>query len=154
MKKVLLSLLLLAPVSAWAEAAGEHSTPQANSVAIPEDIRLLVRQEMNEIKKGMESLVFYIATGQWQQIEQVGNAIKSTYIMKKTLTPEQIHQLHGVLPDGFKRLDKSFHGYAGKLAAAAAQQDMELLQYYRLRMNQSCPDCHSQFARERFPGFR
>lgn len=154
MKKVLFSLLLLISTNVWAETADEYSTPQTNTLALPEDIRQLVRQEMNEVKKGMESLVFFIATGQWQQIEQVGNAVKSTYIMKKTLTPEQMQQLHGALPDGFKRLDKSFHGYAGKLADAAARQDMELVQYYRLRMNQSCTDCHSQFARDRFPGFR
>jgi len=152
-KPIIFSLLLIISFGTLAEPASQPSTAE-QAAPIPEDIRVLVRQEMREVSKGMESLVFFIATGQWQQITDVANAIKETYIMKKSLTTEQLQELRSVLPQGFKQLDQRFHGAAGKMAKAAQQRDMELVQYYRFRMNQSCTDCHKQYAQPRFPGFQ
>lgn len=108
---------------------------------------------MGEVKKGMESLLFHVVSAHWPEIETIGTQIKNSYIMKKSLTPEQMKQLHQSLPKGFKKMDHKFHGYAGSLAEAARAKDMELVHYYLGKMQESCTTCHSRFARDRFPGF-
>ena len=73
--------------------------------------------------------------------------------MKQALSKEQMQQLHSLLPAAFKQYDKAFHGYAGKLSAAAKARDIELVQYYRYKMNEVCSSCHSAFANQLFTGF-
>lgn len=153
MKKFTLLALVFFAVTAGAQSVKLQDTKQGRSIQIPEDLRALLRQEMGEVRKGMESLMLHIISAQWPQIETVGTQIKNSYIMKKSLTPEQMKQLHGALPRGFKKIDHKFHGYAGKLAEAARAQDMELVQYYFSKMQHSCTACHSRFAGDRFPGF-
>ncbi|MCK4824530.1 hypothetical protein KA005_52750, partial [bacterium] len=48
--------------------------------------------------------------------------------------------------------DKAFHGYAGMLAHAAEEKNMEVANFYLSKMTETCIKCHSRFAKERFPG--
>ncbi|MCF7980349.1 MAG: cytochrome c [Pseudomonadales bacterium] len=153
MKPLLFLLAYFVSFTVTAENLADHSQPNSHQIQLPDDIRLLVRQEMNELKKGMESLVFLVVSAQWLDIEKLAASIENTFIMKKALSKEQMQQLHSSLPAAFKQYDKTFHGYAGKLSAAAKAHDLELVQYYRYKMNEACTGCHSKFATHRFTGF-
>jgi len=153
MKKLLLILTCLLSFALAAEPTTDHSQHQHEALPLPEDIRPLIRQEMNELKQAMESLVFLVISAQWLDIEKLATSIENTFIMKKTLSKKQMQQLHSVLPPSFKQYDKVFHGYAGKLAAAAKDHNIELVQFYRYKMNEACTSCHAAFANHLFTGF-
>lgn len=137
--------------------AKTHDQHQAAShsqeLNISTDLRLLLNQEMQQIRGGMESLVFANVAGDWDKIAKVGGNIKHSYIMAQKLTKEQRHQLHDGLPEGFKVLDKKLHHYAGMLSAVAKKHDRELVNYFIYKMSETCTACHAQYAAEKFPGF-
>lgn len=143
----MLVLLLLFSVTSL---AGEHVK---NTINLSPGLKALLVEEMQEVKKGMESLVTSIASGDWQAIEETGHHIKHSYILKKRLTDEQKQELMKALPEGFKFLDKKFHYYAGMLSHVAKERDIELVQYYRSKMSETCTACHARFASARFTGF-
>ena len=123
------------------------------SINLSPDLKALLVEEMKEVKKGMESLVTSVATGDWRAIAETGQHIKYSYIIKKRLTSEQKQELKKTLPAGFKSLDRKFHYYAGMLSHVAKERDIELVHYYVSKMNEACTSCHAQFASDRFTGF-
>ena len=143
---ILVPLLLLS----FTSVSSEHTE---KTIHLSPAIKALLVEEMNEVKKGMESLVTSIASGDWQAIAETGHHIKHSYIFKHKLTSEQKQELMKVLPHGFKSLDKKFHYYAGMLSHVAKERDIELVQFYRSKMNETCTACHAQFASARFTGF-
>jgi len=145
-------ILLLLTVSASA-MAGDRNPDSSTGIHLSEDVRELLREEMQEIKKGMESLVLSAASGKWEEIEETGRKIQHSYILKKQLSDAQKHELHQALPARFRTIDQKFHYYAGMLSHAAKERDIELVNFYIYRMNESCASCHSGFAKETFPGF-
>lgn len=155
MKKYI-SLFLVLIMSSMSYAAEHEGTKHKmeNALGLSEAISDLLKQEMNEIKKGMESLILSIASGDWQKITETGKNIKHSYIMKNKLTKVQRHELHKTLPKQFKEIDKKFHYYAGMLSHVAAERDAELVNFYFYKMNESCVACHSKFVKNRFEGFK
>jgi hypothetical protein len=131
-----------------------HAQHKAQSIHISSELRAVLNQEMQQIKGGMESLVFATVSGNWGKISSIGHQIKHSYIMKQKLTKKQRHELHDSLPAGFKQLDKKLHNYAGMLAHVAKEHDMELVNYYIYKMNETCASCHAQYASDKFPGFK
>ena len=105
-------------------------------------------------KAAWKKLVLATAAADWHTIAQVGHDIKHSYILKQKLTKEQRHQLHQGLPAGFKKLDKDFHRYAGMLSHVAKEHDIELVNYYIYKMKETCSSCHSQYATDKFPGYK
>ena len=121
---------------------------------LSDDTRNLLKQEMTHVKTAMESLVFDVASANWDKIAETGHNIKNSYILKQKLSKQQMHELHMALPDDFQKLDEKFHYYAGMLAHAAKEHDMQLVQFYRYKMNESCTECHARYSGETFTGFR
>ena len=153
MNRYLVLLALACSLSVSAETGKQTPHHGDAAIQIPEDIRELLRQEMLEIRKGMESLVFAVAAGEWDEIAQIGSNIKHSYILKKKLTEDQKHRLHSALPDRFIELDRKFHHYAGMLSHVAEERDIDLVNYYVYKMNEACTSCHAIFASKRFEGF-
>lgn len=153
MNRYLVLFALAFSLSVHAETDQHASDHGGASLQIPDDIRELLRQEMLEIRKGMEALVFAVAAGEWDDIARIGSDIKHSYILKKKLTEEQKHRLHSDLPDRFVELDGKFHHYAGMLSHVAEERDIGLVQYYVYKMNEACTSCHAKFAAGRFTGF-
>jgi hypothetical protein len=132
-----------------------HGTPQhQGTINISPQLRAVLNQEMQQIKGGMESLVLANVSGNWGKIASIGHQIKHSYIMKQKLTDKQRHELHESLPMEFKMLDKKLHQYAGMLAHVAKEHDIELVNYYIYKMNETCVSCHASFASNKFPGFK
>ena len=147
MKLTHLTLLILLPLTSLA------SDQSDTRIELSDATRSLLQQEMNQIKLAMESLVLDIASANWENIAATGHNIKNSYILKQKLSKQQMHELHMALPEEFQQQDQMFHYYAGMLSHAAKEHDMELVQFYRYRMNESCTRCHAQFAGDTFENF-
>jgi hypothetical protein len=155
MKKIVcLFLLLLFTTTVNADEHKEPGHIPGGGLSLPPELKELLKQEMIEVRKGMESLVFAITSGDWHKIEETGHNIKNSYILKKSLTEHQRHQLHEALPERFRELDMKFHYYAGMLSHVAKEKDMELVNFYVYKMNEACTSCHAKYASDTFTGFK
>lgn len=132
-----------------AEGGEQH----AKTLKLPTDLMALLQAEMREITAGMQLVPLAIAQGDWETLHKTGESIRTSYIMAKSLSTEQKEFLKSSLPAGFKQLDSEFHKRAGSLARAAEARDFELASYHYSRMVEGCAQCHSLYAKERFPGF-
>ena len=128
------------------------NTPPPVIKLSPDTAELLVK-EMRELQTGMNKIVPALVAGEWQKIVVIGNQMKDSYIMKKSLTREQMHELHMSLPEDFQKLDHSFHESAGLLAQAASKQNYEQASYYYFKMTEACVNCHTLYATHKFPEF-
>lgn len=142
------------PIMSVAAEHGHHHEKKPASLGLSKELSTALNQEMQQIKGGMESLVFATVSGNWGQIAAVGQKIKHSYILKQKLTGKQRHELHDKLPPEFKRLDQKLHQYAGMLAHVAHERDIELVNYYIYKMNETCTACHSRFVTDKFAGFK
>jgi cytochrome c556 len=124
-----------------------------HDVRLSPDLLNLLRSEMREIAGGVQSITLSLVTADWNSIQATSAKIRASYIMEKKLTPAQAKELEQALPPQFKRLDAEFHQRAEKLGAAAATHDYELVAFQYSRLLENCAQCHSAYAKSRFPGF-
>jgi len=115
------------------------------------DLRNLLSQEMQALQSGMMSIIPAYVSGNWSDIETTAEKMKSSYILKQSLTPDQVKELHSVLPDEFIKRDQRFHYLAGMLEHAAKNEKPELVNFYFSEMHESCVGCHAVFATHKFP---
>ena len=133
-----------------------HSTPadrQTEAVQLSPGVKSLLTREMIELQNGMKEIVPALVAGKWQEIETIGKRMHDSYIMKKSLTEEQMHELHESLPAGFQQLDHAFHHSASLMAEAAGKQNHKQVSYYYFRLTETCVECHTLYATEKFPLF-
>lgn len=130
-----------------------NTSPQPLVIKLSPGTTELLVQEMRELQTGMNKIVPALVAGKWQEIVSIGNQMKDSYIMKKSLTREQMHELHLSLPEEFQKLDHSFHESAGLLAQAASKQNYEQASYYYFKMTEACVNCHTLYATHKFPEF-
>ena len=128
------------------------NTPPPVIKLSPDTAELLIK-EMRELQTGMNKIVPALVAGEWQKIVVIGNQMKDSYIMKKSLTREQMHELHMSLPEDFQKLDHAFHESAGLLAQAASKQNYEQASYYYFKMTEACVNCHTLYATHKLPEF-
>ena len=93
-----------------------------------------------------------IASGNWQEVADIGEHIRHSYIMQQQLTDAQLAELHHELPPAFQELDQTFHRSAGMLAHAAEMKNAEVVNFYFYKLTDTCVACHRKFAADRFPG--
>ncbi len=153
MRQTLAFILILTSISDYSGDQDPHQQAESGEIHLSVDLRELLKQEMLEITKGMESLVLWVSSANWHEIETTGRSIQNSYILKSKLTKDQKQELHNVLPAEFKSLDKKFHHYAGMLSHVAEKKNMELVNFYIYKMNEVCTSCHSKFVANRFQGF-
>lgn len=123
------------------------------TLVLSADIQQLLKKEMRAIEKAMQELLSSIAAGNWQKTSAIGMQIQASYIMKQNLTVDQKRQLQEVLPEKFVKLDQLFHQYAGMLAHAAEARNADVVNFYFYKLNDSCVQCHSNYAQRKFSGF-
>jgi len=63
----------------------------------------------------MMSIIPAYISGNWSEIETTAGQIKSSYILKQSLTESQEKELHSALPHAFIEKDQRFHYLAGML---------------------------------------
>ncbi|NOQ37052.1 MAG: hypothetical protein GQ569_14365 [Methylococcaceae bacterium] len=154
LKILITTLAFTLPLTVNAE--DEHHQTQASentALALPADIKPLLTKEMQQIQLGMMNLLPAISSGQWDKIAEIAKEMQGSYIMKQQLTKEQMQTLHKTLPPAFIGLDQNFHRLAGMLAHVAEERKSELVNFYFYKLTESCGQCHSQYAQQRFPAF-
>jgi cytochrome c556 len=147
-----LALLSVLTFSQQIVPAGVQESAAQDIHLSPELLELL-RAEMREVTAGVQGIIPLLATADWAAIAAIGEKIRASYIMEKSLTPEQAEELENALPDQFQQLDAEFHQRAEKLGAAAQARDAELVVFHYNRLLESCVRCHAAHAGSRFPGF-
>ncbi len=152
--RILITFAIVATLATGAEyAQAAEARVASKDVSLSPELLGLLRAEMREISAGVQGIALSIATGDWKSIQETSAKIRASYIMEKKLTSAQAEELEKSLPAQFKELDAEFHRRAGRLGAAAAAHDAELVTFHYSRLLESCAACHLQFARSRFPGF-
>ncbi len=153
-KLLLATLVFTASFSINAEdKAHQTHVTASKQLELPADVKPLLTQEMQQIQQGMMDLIPLIASGQWDGIAEIAKKMQNSYIMKQKMTQEQMHALHKSLPPAFIALDQNFHRSAGMLAHVAEEKKSELVNFYFYKLTESCGQCHSQYAQQRFPAF-
>jgi len=146
-------LLLVIPLTSYSanshEPAGKKSTHGVEGLS--EGLRALLSKEMIALEKGMKSIIPAYISGNWDEIEVIADKMENSYILRQSLTKQQMHELHSVLPAAFIAKDQQFHYLAGMLGHAAKMKKVELINFYYSEMTQSCVACHSEFATHKFP---
>ena len=129
----------------------QKPSAQTTHLQLDPEIHRLLQQEMQAIQTGMMSLVPAIASGDWNQVAEIGRHIEGSYLLKQKLTTAQLHALHKSLPAEFIKRDQAFHHSAGMLAHAAEMENAEIVSFYLYKLTLACVDCHTEFAAEKFP---
>jgi hypothetical protein len=149
-------LAILLPTMSFGADKPKHETHEehANTTGVEmlsDDLRSLLSTEMLALQSGMMSIIPAYVAGNWGEIEMTAEKMKNSYILKQSLTENQMHELHSVLPPEFVKRDQRFHYLAGMLAHAAKNEKPELVNFYFSEMNESCVGCHVAFATQKFP---
>lgn len=116
-------------------------------------LRELLRQEMRALQEGMIAVIPAYSSGDLPEVAKIATKMKDSYILKQTITREQMHELHMSLPGSFLKMDDQFHYYAGMLAHVSEARKLELVNFYFAKLTESCAGCHSEHATHRFPAF-
>ncbi|MCK4493300.1 MAG: cytochrome c [Methylococcales bacterium] len=136
-------------MNSQAESKIAEKKPMA--IKLPSEIKSLLRQEMQQLQHGMQALLPAIVSGDNHKITEIAKKMQHSYIMKQKLTTKQMQHLHKNLPPTFIQLDQKFHGFAGMLAHVAEENKPELISFYFYKLTETCVQCHSQYAQNKFP---
>ncbi len=152
LQKMLLLALVIPPLCFAAEVDVQTKDNNDSGVTrLSQELRDLLSQEMRQLQNGMAKIQPLFVSGRWNRIVPIAESMEDSYVLKQSLTTEQMHELHSRLPAGFIELDQRFHYLAGMLGHAAEMEKPELIGFYYSEMTETCLRCHSQFATHKFP---
>lgn len=117
-------------------------------------LQKLFSKEMIQLQQGMKNIMDAYISGQWHIITPIAKKMENSYVLRQNLSQEQMHELHSKLPKAFLELDEKFHYYSGMLSHASEMNKTELLGFYYSKMSETCVNCHSVYASEKFPSFK
>ncbi len=146
-RSALLTLALIFLAAARIAAAESALAP---TQALSPELRAAFVAEMQHLDHGLQAAVSAIARADWPALAKIAGEIRGSFILEQKLTPEQLAELHRVLPEPFLALDQQFHAQAERLGHAAKARDGELAAFYAYKLTDGCVSCHSQYARHRF----
>jgi len=132
-------------------ASGEAAPVE---LVLPDHLRKKLVVEMQAISEGMGTLLTRLAVGDSDGAARVAGKIRDTFILKQVLSEDELKELISLLPEGFIKMDRAFHGTAGQLSSSAAAGDFSTAIRQFSAMSQSCVTCHAAYAAERFPSLR
>jgi len=154
--KIIIPMAFLAILIPTMSYGGDKHNPEGNAnaegvEALSSDLRDLLSREMQALQNGMMSIIPAYISGNWREIETTAGKMKSSYILKQSLTESQVKELHSILPHSFVEKDQRFHYLAGMLEHVTKNKKAELINFYFSEMNESCVSCHTIFATHKFP---
>ena len=150
-KSLLLTLLM--PALCFGQVHEGHSVAEtdAGTADLSPGLRKLFAEEMRQLQTGMTQILPLYVSGEWAEIAVIAGRMEDSYVLKQNLSADQMDELHAKLPGEFIELDQQFHYLAGMLEHAAKVEKSELVGFYFSEMSDACLNCHTQFARQRFP---
>lgn len=126
--------------------------PGGPTTSLSPELRAAFIAEMQNLDSALQRAVSAVVRADWAAAERSAHEIRGSFILEQRLTPDQLTELHRVLPEPFVALDRAFHEQADRLAAAAKSKDAELAAFSTYKLTEACISCHAQYARHRFPG--
>jgi hypothetical protein len=144
---------LSVPTLSIAAHDGHHEAKQTSVENLSPELRALLQQEMQALQNGMIAVIPAFVSGDLKAVEEIAKNMKDSFILRQSITREQMHELHSTLPESFIEMDKEFHYFAGMLSHTANRKKLELVNFYLSKLTESCVACHSQYATHKFPGF-
>ncbi len=122
-----------------------------NPLGLSEEYRALLRSEMQQIQAAMQQLLPLMVQRLGSKAAPIAEQIHKSFILKQSLSPEELKELTGSLPKGFVKLDRSFHKTAKELSRAFQDDDYAEAARVYSKMVRSCVECHTSYAQKRFP---
>ena len=105
-------LLISLPVSYGKDKHGHERKADTSGIeSLSPELRELLSKEMLALQNGMMSIIPAYASGNWSKIENIGKKIEGSYILKQSITEEQIRELHSLLPESFIKLDRNYSAH-------------------------------------------
>ena len=132
---------------------GDGDAKHKSVESLSPELRALLKQEMQALQTGMVSAFPALVSGNLAEVAEIARKMEKSYILRQSITREQMHELHSSLPPSFLKQDGAFHYYAGMLAHVADNKKLELVNFYFSKLTESCVTCHSEHASHKFPGF-
>lgn len=136
-----------------AEHHEDRGSKHKSVESLSPELRALLKQEMQALQTGMVSAIPALVSGNLAEVADIARKMEKSYILRQSITREQMHELHSSLPASFLKQDGAFHYYAGMLAHVADRKKLELVNFYFSKLTESCVTCHSEHATHKFPGF-
>lgn len=134
-------------------SAATRPGPQAIAPKLTPRLRSLLSNEMVSVRSAVHGMLDAMVSGDDPTVAKLAQKVYDSFIMEKSMTPQDRKDLEAALPKDFVAIDESFHATAGKLAAAAKAHDRAREQILFDRMIAACASCHSRFASDVFTGF-
>ncbi len=141
---ILISLLGVNSSLSYGDSEVESLSPE---------LRALLTKEMLSLENGMQAILPAYISGNFGEIAKIAKTMKNSYILEQEIPDHQKNELAEKLPEDFFEKDGQFHQYAGKLQHAAEEQNLELTGFFTTKLLESCVNCHSTHATDRFPDF-
>ncbi len=146
-------VLLISAFACWLNAgAADHAKIAGTNLQMSVELQKLFQQEMLALLTGTQTIAASLPVGNWGAIAETSATIRHSYVLEKKLTRAQKDELSR-LPSEFKSLDETFHLRAEKLERAAVARDAEAVAFQFSRLLESCTECHTKYARAKFPAF-
>ncbi len=123
----------------------------SQEVKLPPKFKNLLKEEMLQIQDAMQRLVPLLTTGNTEAAD-LAVQIHNSFILKKSLSKEELQELISLLPKDFVKLDRAFHTKAKDLAATVRNNDFITDGIIYGEMVSGCINCHSHYASQMFPG--
>jgi hypothetical protein len=123
----------------------------SEEVKLPPKFKNLLNEEMLQIQDAMQRMIPFLATGNTEAAD-LAEKIHNSFILKKSLSKEELQELISLLPKGFVKLDRAFHTKAKDLATAVRKNDFIIGGKIYGEMVSGCINCHSHYASQNFPG--
>ena len=144
---------ILLPSLSFGKDHSNHELTHKNTgvEALSPELRALLTTEMLALQKGMMAIIPAYISGNWSEIAHIADKMQNSYILKQSLTEQQMNELHNALSDSFIKLDQQFHYLSGMLNHAAKKEKSELVGFYFSKMTETCVSCHTQHAIHKFP---
>ena len=156
-KKIITILLLvfLLNLSAVAQTNETQDSTHVNpqKLQLPENVKTVLIHEMAAITKLMGHLLEYIVQGDAISASRAAVEIRNTNL-KQEFNSQEIKQIMKILPKGFIQMDRKFHMTANELAKAVDTNDFKTAINLYSEMTQSCFNCHSAYAGDRFENLK
>ncbi len=148
---ILPGLILAACVALGGHALAQNAEPV--SPKLTPKLQDLLRKEMLSINDASQEILAALVAGDDERVAALAQQIHDSFILRQSMTPEDKADLMAAAPEGFVKMDRSFHEVSAELAQAARTRDRALQQEHLGRMIEACSACHAQYATDRFPSF-
>lgn len=147
LRRLLIAAVIL-PVGGFALA----QSPEPVSPRLTPKLQGLLKEEMVSINDASQQIFSALVAGNAAQVATLAQQIHESFIMRRSMMPEDKAHLMSVAPKEFIQMDQAFHAIAAELAQAARVGDTPLQLETFSRMTAACTACHARYATDRFPG--